>query len=341
MKVSDFDYELPARLIAQDPLPHRDESRLMVVGRGGGVFSHGKFKDIVDYLCPGDVLVLNDTKVIPARLEGVREDTGGRVEVLLLREAGEGLWEALVKPGRRARLGSRLVFGEGVMVGTLLERTGAGGRLIRFECPAGFREAIEKLGKMPLPPYIKKYPGDPGRYQTVYARREGSVAAPTAGLHFTGDLLERIKDSGVKVLTVLLHVGIGTFRPVSVGEVENHRMHEEYYEISPDTAKAINAVKDSGGRIIAVGTTTVRCLEASAAGPGRVRAGSGLTDIFIYPGYRFKVIQGMITNFHLPKSTLIMMVSAFAGRENILRAYREAVEREYRFFSFGDAMLII
>lgn len=342
MKVSEFDYHLPARLIAQDPLPGRDQSRLMVVGRKSGELSHRKFKDIVDYLRPGDVLVLNDTRVIPARLMGKREDTGGQVEVLLIRERGDSLWEVLVKPGRRARPGATLVFGDGALKGTLLDRTDVGGRVVRFDSPVPFRQALEELGRMPLPPYIKKYPEDPRRYQTVYARREGSVAAPTAGLHFTGDLLDEIKNAGIKVVTVLLHVGLGTFRPVTADDVEEHRMHEEFYEISPETADVINdAAQSPGGRVVAVGTTTVRCLEASAGGPGRVRAGSGYTDIFIYPGYEFKVVRGMVTNFHLPRSTLIMMVSAFAGRDNMLRAYGEAVDREYRFFSFGDAMLIL
>lgn len=342
MKVSEFDYDLPVRLIAQDPLPDRDESRLMVLSREKETFSHRKFKDIVEYLHPGDVLVLNDTRVIPARLMGAREDTGGQVEVLLIGNKGDSIWEVLVKPGRRARPGTTLVFGEGVLKGTLLDRTDTGGRLVRFESPVPFREALDMVGRMPLPPYIKKYPADPGRYQTVYADRDGSVAAPTAGLHFTGDLLDKIRNAGVKVVSVLLHVGLGTFRPVSVSDVEDHHMHEEYYEILPETAEALNeAARAPGGRVIAVGTTTVRCLETAADGAGLVRAGSGYTGIFIYPGYRFKMVQGMVTNFHLPRSTLIMMVSAFAGRDKILRAYREAVEREYRFFSFGDAMLIL
>ncbi|MCL4441429.1 MAG: tRNA preQ1(34) S-adenosylmethionine ribosyltransferase-isomerase QueA [Firmicutes bacterium] len=342
LKTADFDYCLPGELIAQDPLPCRDQSRLMVVRRESDKFEHKRFKDIVDYLRPGDVLVLNDTRVIPARLWGIKEGTGGQVEVLLLTRRAENLWEVLVRPGRRARAGTTLIFGGGLLQGVVLESTAAGGRLMRFESTVPFDEALERIGKMPLPPYIKKYPEDPGRYQTVYARKEGSVAAPTAGLHFTGELLESIRSSGVRVVTVLLHVGLGTFRPVQVEDVHDHHMHGEYYEISQEAADAINgAAQKPGSRVIAVGTTTVRCLESGAAGEGRVRAGSGLTDIFIYPGYRFKVVQGMVTNFHLPRSTLIMMVSAMAGRERVLSAYRQAVEKSYRFFSFGDAMIIL
>ena len=342
LKTSEFDYELPDRLIAQDPEAIRDESRLMVVPKGDESFQHRRFRDLVEYLRPGDVLVLNHTKVIPARLMGVREDTGGQVEVLLLSKREDLVWEVLVRPGRRARPGTVLLFGGGLLRGTVLESTEVGGRVIRFECREPFDQVLERVGRMPLPPYIRKYPADPRRYQTVYAEKEGSVAAPTAGLHFTGDLLDRIKAAGVKVATVLLHVGLGTFRPVSSETVEEHRMHQEFYQITPETAAVINdAARDPRGRVIAVGTTTVRCLESGAEGPGLVRAGSGQTDIFIYPGYEFKVVEGLVTNFHLPRSTLIMMVSAFAGRERILRAYREAVEREYRFFSFGDAMLII
>ncbi|MCL6612292.1 MAG: tRNA preQ1(34) S-adenosylmethionine ribosyltransferase-isomerase QueA [Peptococcaceae bacterium] len=342
MKVSDFDFDLPGHLIAQDPLPRRDESRLLVVRREGEEFEHRKFTDILDYLRPGDVLVVNNTRVIPARLMGEKEGTGGQVEVLLLKKIEEGLWETLVKPGRRARPGTVLTFGEGLLRGAIIDNTRVGGRVIRFESPVSFEEALDRAGRMPLPPYIKKYPADPGRYQTVYAQREGSVAAPTAGLHFTGELLDRIRNAGVKVAAVLLHVGLGTFRPVTVRNVEDHHMHEEYFEISRETAEAVNqAAQSPEGRVIAVGTTTVRCLEANAVSPGRIEAGSGFTDIFIYPGYKFKVVEGMVTNFHLPRSTLIMMVSAFAGREKILRAYREAVDRRYRFYSFGDAMLLL
>lgn len=342
MKVSDFDYDLPESLIAQDPLSNRDESRLMVVRRESDDFEHRRFKDIVEYLRPGDVLVINNTRVIPARLMGEKEGTGGQVEVLLLKKMADGLWETLVRPGRRARPGTTLVFGEGRLRGAILDRTGAGGRVIRFESSGPFEEELNRVGRMPLPPYIKKYPEDPQRYQTVYASRDGSVAAPTAGLHFTGELLDRIKSAGVKVVDVLLHVGIGTFRPVAVPEVEDHHMHEEYYEISPETAGAVNeAARSADRRVIAVGTTTVRCLEGAAGHRGQVGAGSGYTGIFIYPGFEFKVVEGLVTNFHLPRSTLIMMVSAFAGREKVLRAYREAVDRRYRFFSFGDAMLLL
>ncbi|MHB8917039.1 MAG: tRNA preQ1(34) S-adenosylmethionine ribosyltransferase-isomerase QueA [Desulfocucumaceae bacterium] len=342
MKVKEFEYALPDCLIAQDPLLRRDESRLMVVRRGTENLEHRRFGDIVDYLRPGDVLVLNDTRVIPARLLGVKEGTGGQVEVLLIKEIEDGLWEAMVRPGRRILPGASLVFGEGALRGTVVKITAWGGRLVRFECGEPFNEVLNRVGRMPLPPYIKKYPADPQRYQTVYARKEGSVAAPTAGLHFTGELLDRIRTAGVKVLSVMLHVGPGTFRPVTALDVEDHHMHEEYYEISRETADELNeAAQDPGRRIVAVGTTTVRCLESAAGPQGRVRAGSGHTGIFIYPGYNFRVIDGLVTNFHLPRSTLIMMVSAFAGKEKILGAYREAVEREYRFFSFGDAMLII
>ncbi|MFZ5650798.1 MAG: tRNA preQ1(34) S-adenosylmethionine ribosyltransferase-isomerase QueA [Bacillota bacterium] len=343
MKVTEFDYSLPEDLIAQDPAGSRDQSRLMVIRKDNETFDHRVFRDIVEYLRPGDVLVVNDTRVIPARMYGTREDTGGQVEVLLLKKnTGDGLWEALVRPGRRVRPGTVLLFGDGICRGTVIDATDTGGRLIRFESAAPFEEVLESVGMMPLPPYIKKYPEDPGRYQTVYARREGSVAAPTAGLHFTGDLLEKIMCSGVKVVRVLLHVGLGTFRPVQVEDINDHHMHEEYYEISPEAAETLNqAVLGRGGRVIAVGTTSVRCLETCSDHQGRVREGSGYTDIFIYPGYKFKVVQGLITNFHLPRSTLLMLVSALAGREKVLRAYHEAVERRYRFFSFGDAMLIL
>ncbi|MFZ5646817.1 MAG: tRNA preQ1(34) S-adenosylmethionine ribosyltransferase-isomerase QueA [Bacillota bacterium] len=343
MKVSEFNYHLPEELIAQDPAECRDKSRLMVIRRDSESFEHRVFRDIVEYLRPGDVLVVNETRVIPARMYGIREGTGGQVEVLLLKKAtDEGLWEALVRPGRRVRPGTALVFGGGICRGTVIDTTDTGGRLIRFDSAVPFEEVLDRVGLMPLPPYIKKYPEDPGRYQTVYARREGSVAAPTAGLHFSGDLLEKIKYSGVNVVKILLHVGLGTFRPVQVEDVRDHHMHEEYYEISHDAAEILNeAIQGRRGRVIAVGTTSVRCLETCSDGLGRVRAGSGYTDIFIYPGYRFKVVQGLVTNFHLPRSTLLMLVSALAGREKILRAYREAVELRYRFFSFGDAMLII
>jgi len=341
LKASEFDYYLPEYLIAQDPVPSRDESRLLVVSRESESFAHKTFRDLTGYLRTGDVLVINETKVIPARLMGVKEGAMSEVEVLLIKPREESLWEALVRPGRRLRPGSRIIFGEGLIEGTVIDNTDTGGRLIRFESPLPFAEALQRVGRMPLPPYIKKYPQDPGRYQTVYAAREGSVAAPTAGLHFTGELLEKIKNTGVEIVKVLLHVGIGTFRPVRCDDVEEHHMHEEYYEISGAAADALNEAKNAGRRVIAVGTTSVRCLEAVAGETGKIKAGSGLTDIFIYPGYKFKVIDGMVTNFHLPRSTLIMMVSAFAGRDKILKAYKEAVAMGYKFFSFGDAMLIL
>lgn len=341
MKVSEFDYHLPDELIAQDPLQHRDQSRLMIIHKDNGTLEHENFRDIVHYLRPGDVLVLNETRVIPARLIGFKESTGGQVEVLLIREKEKNVWEALVKPGRRTKPGSTFFFGGDMLKGTVLASTGAGIWLVRFESRVPFSEALSKIGKMPLPPYIKKYPEDPQRYQTVYARREGSVAAPTAGLHFTGGLLADLKSVGIHLATVLLHVGPGTFMPVRSENVEEHLMHEEYYEIPVETADLINAAVNTGRRIIAVGTTTVRCLETGAQETGQVMAGSGYTSVFIYPGYKYRVVKGMVTNFHLPKSTLIMMVSALAGRDLILKAYREAVERRYRFYSFGDAMLIL
>jgi len=342
LKVTEFEYHLPEDLIAQDPVDCRDQSRLMIVQRDTDTLEHKMFRDIQEYLHPGDVLVLNETRVIPARLMGIRDGTGGQVEVLLLRKREDRLWEVLVKPGRKARPGTVLIFGEGELKGKVLDTTDVGGRLVHFESSDPFDEVLDKIGRMPLPPYIKKYPQDPRRYQTVYAQSEGSVAAPTAGLHFTEDLLGNIRRSGVKVVTVLLHVGLGTFRPVQAEDIRDHRMHEEYYEISPETSETVNmALQTPGARVIAVGTTTVRCLETGAGGRGCLNPGSGFTDIFIYPGYKFNVVQGLVTNFHLPRSTLIMMVSALAGRDKVLRAYREAVERRYRFFSFGDAMLIL
>ncbi|MCL6447317.1 MAG: tRNA preQ1(34) S-adenosylmethionine ribosyltransferase-isomerase QueA [Armatimonadetes bacterium] len=341
MKLTDFDYFLPAELIAQEPAPRRDLSRLMVVYRDQGVIEHRLFQDVIDYLHPGDLLVINETKVIPARLPGKKAGSGAKVEVLLLKPLDGRRWEALVRPGRRVRKGDTLLFGDGLFFGTVEESTGFGGRIISFDWAGDFADLLARAGQMPLPPYIKKYAGDPFRYQTVYARQEGSVAAPTAGLHFTEELLARIRAKGVAVKPVLLHVGLGTFRPVKVEDITRHHMHAEYYEISGDTAQAVNAVKRKGGRLVAVGTTTVRCLESAALDGGEVSPGKGWTDLFIYPGYRFKVVDALITNFHLPRSTLLMMVSAFAGREKILHAYRVAVEKRYRFYSFGDAMLII
>lgn len=341
LQLNDFDYYLPPELIAQDPAPRRDESRLMVLFRDDGRIEHRLFRDIVEYLSPQDVLVINDTRVIPARLTGRKAQGGAEVEVLLLRPLDERRWEALVRPGRRLRPGTRLIFGDGLAEGLIEGVTAAGGRVVSFASALPFEEVLSRLGKMPLPPYIKKYPEDPGRYQTVYARQEGSAAAPTAGLHFTTELLDRIEARGVQLVRVLLHVGLGTFRPVRVQDITRHHMHAEYYEVTEEAARAINAARARGGRVVAVGTTTTRCLETVADTDGQIRPGTGWTDIFIYPGYRFKAVDALVTNFHLPKSTLLMMVSAFAGRETILNAYRTAVEMRYRFFSFGDAMLII
>ncbi|WP_003541648.1 tRNA preQ1(34) S-adenosylmethionine ribosyltransferase-isomerase QueA [Desulfotomaculum nigrificans] len=341
MRLSDYDYQLPEELIAQEPLVNRDQSRLMVVHKDNQNFEHKHFKDIINYLQPGDVLVLNDTKVIPARIFGTRIATGAKIEVLLLRQLTANRWETLVKPGKKARVGDILDFGQGQMQGKILDHTDVGGRIIEFSFREPFVQVLERIGTMPLPPYIKKPLADQQRYQTVYARQEGSAAAPTAGLHFTPELLAEIRSRGVITVNVLLHVGLGTFRPVQVEDITQHHMHEEYYEVTPEAAEKINTARERGGRIIAVGTTSVRCLETSANQAGQVLAGSGLTDIFIYPGYRFKVVEGLITNFHLPKSTLLMLVSALAGREKILAAYQEAVRQRYRFFSFGDAMLII
>lgn len=340
MKLADFDYYLPAELIAQEPAPERDCSRLMVLRRDRQEIEHRLFRAIVEYLNPGDTLVLNESKVIPARLWGTKEKTGARVEVLLLKAVNERCWEVLVKPGRKVREGDRLIFGD-VLSATVTGTTPVGGRVLEFTYTGSFFTLLEQVGAMPLPPYIKKQPRHPGRYQTVYASKPGSVAAPTAGLHFTRDLLNAIKQKDVRVVFITLHVGLGTFRPVKVENVEEHHMHAEYYEIGDAVVRAIEDARHEGGRVIAVGTTTTRCLESAAAGDGRVIAGSGWTDLFIYPGYEFKVIDGLVTNFHLPKSTLLMMVAAFAGREKILHAYRVAVEKRYRFFSFGDAMLII
>lgn len=341
MNISDFDYFLPEELIAQDPVRDRDSSRLMVVRLDWERFEHRRFTDLCDYLKPGDALIINDTKVIPARLIGTKETSGARVEVLLLKQLDARRWEALVRPGKKARPGTRLVFKKGLLECRVLEDTDFGGRVVEMDFAGPFEEVLEEVGIMPLPPYIKKPLLEKDRYQTVYARLAGSAAAPTAGLHFTDSLLARIREMGVAVAPVLLHVGLGTFRPVKVEDITRHRMHEEYYEVPEETASVISGARERGGRVIAVGTTTTRCLESAADDKGRLRPGSGWTGIFIYPGCKFKVIDGMVTNFHLPKSTLLMMVSALAGREKIMAAYKEAVERRYRFFSFGDAMLII
>lgn len=338
---SDFYFDLPEELIAQDPLEDRAGSRLLVLDKSTGDVEHHVFREIVDYLKAGDCLVLNNTKVIPARLMGVREGTGATIEVLLLKRKENDVWETLVKPGKKAKPGTKIIFGEGLLVGEVTEVVEEGNRLIKFYYEGIFEEILDKLGQMPLPPYITHQLKDKNRYQTVYAKHEGSAAAPTAGLHFTNALLEEIKAKGVEVAYVTLHVGLGTFRPVKVDNVLEHHMHSEFYMIDEENAKLINDAKANGNRVIAVGTTSCRTLESCADWKGHIVSGSGWTDIFIYPGYDFKIIDGLITNFHLPESTLLMLVSAFAGREHIMEAYRVAVKEKYRFFSFGDAMLII
>ncbi len=340
LKKSDFYFDLPQELIAQDPLEDRSASRLLVLDKESGEISHHIFKEIVDYLNPGDCLVLNNTKVIPARLSGEREGTGAHIEVLLLKRKEADVWETLVKPGKKCRPGTKLVFGGGLLRAEVLETVEEGNRLIKFYYDGIWEEILDKLGEMPLPPYITHKLQDKNRYQTVYAKEEGSAAAPTAGLHFTGELLQEIEKKGVSVVYVTLHVGLGTFRPVKEENVLEHHMHSEFYQISEDAAKRINETKQKGGRVICVGTTSCRTLESAGDENGVVHAGSGDTEIFIYPGYRFKVLDALITNFHLPESTLVMLVSALAGREHVLRAYEEAIQERYRFFSFGDAMFI-
>ncbi|PZM62133.1 tRNA preQ1(34) S-adenosylmethionine ribosyltransferase-isomerase QueA [Paenibacillus dendritiformis] len=341
MDVNLFDFHLPEHLIAQTPLADRTASRLLALNRRTGVVEHRTFPDIIEYLKPGDLLVLNDTRVIPARLHGVKPDTGGHVEVLLLKQEQDDMWEVLVKPAKRLKQGASVRFGD-ELTGTVIEEREMGARLIRFEYAGIFNEILDRLGQMPLPPYIKEQLNDRERYQTVYAKHEGSAAAPTAGLHFTNSILEQIRAKGVRIAMITLHVGLGTFRPMSADVVEEHVMHAEYYEMSEEAAALINETRSSGGRIIAVGTTSCRTLETVAGryGAEPVAACSGWTDIFIYPGYEFRLVDSLLTNFHLPKSTLVMLVSAFAGREHIMAAYREAIEQEYRFFSFGDAMFI-
>ncbi|MDD3417596.1 MAG: tRNA preQ1(34) S-adenosylmethionine ribosyltransferase-isomerase QueA [Lachnospiraceae bacterium] len=340
MKKSDFSFYLPEELIAQDPLENRSSSRLLTLDKETGRIEHHIFKEIIDYLKPTDCLVLNDTKVIPARLLGVKEDTGAAVEVLLLKRKENDIWETLVKPGKKCRPGAVLVFGDGLLKAEVLEVGEEGNRYIQFQYDGIFEEVLDQLGEMPLPPYITHKLQDKSRYQTVYAKHEGSAAAPTAGLHFTTELLDQIRQKGVKVVTVTLHVGLGTFRPVKEEEILDHHMHSEFYSVSKETAETINAVKRAGGRIICVGTTSCRTIESAANEEGVLLAGSGNTEIFIYPGYQFKMLDALITNFHLPESTLIMLVSALAGREHVLQAYQEAVNEKYRFFSFGDAMFI-
>lgn len=339
MKVSDFDYELPDELIAQEPVEPRDSSRLMVVDIGSGTIEHKHFYNLPQFLRPNDVLVVNESRVLPARLFGVREDTMGKVEVLLLHCVGEKRWEVLVKPGNRCKIGTKLIFAD-TLSAVVIASTEAGGRIVEFDYQGDFDAVLEELGETPLPPYIKSKLDNQERYQTVYARAKGSAAAPTAGLHFTTSLLEQISQKGVKIVPLVLHVGLGTFRPVKTEYVAEHRMHSEYYELSAEHAAIINQCRADGGRVIAVGTTVVRTLETLAQS-GRVKAGAGWTDIFIYPGYKFEIVDAVITNFHLPQSSLLMLVSAFAGLDLIKTAYKTAVENRYRFFSFGDAMLLI
>ncbi len=337
---SDFYFDLPEELIAQDPLADRSGSRMLMLDKTDGRIEHHIFKEIVDYLRPGDCLVLNNTKVLPARLSGRRENTGGAIEVLLLKRKGDDVWETLVKPGRKAKPGTRILFGDGCLQAEVLDVVEEGNRLIRFSYEGIFEEVLDRLGEMPLPPYITHKLQDKNRYQTVYARYEGSAAAPTAGLHFTKELLQKIADKGVDIAYVTLHVGLGTFRPVKADNILEHHMHAEYYQVTEEAAEKINRAKASGGRVICVGTTSCRTVESAAGDDGTLKAGCGNTEIFIYPGYRFKVLDCLITNFHLPESTLVMLVSALAGREHVLHAYEEAIRLKYRFFSFGDAMLI-
>ena len=341
MNVKDFDYVLPEELIAQDPLEDRSGSRLMVLDKKTGEVEHRVFKDILEFLKPGDCLVLNNTKVIPARLFGVKEGTMAKIEILLLKRRENDIWETLVKPGKKAKPGTKIIFGEGILVGEVLDIVEEGNRLIKFHYEGIFEEILDQLGQMPLPPYITHELKDRNRYQTVYAKYDGSAAAPTAGLHFTEELLEQVKAMGIRIAEVTLHVGLGTFRPVKVENVLEHHMHSEFYMVSKEAADIINSTKANGGRVISVGTTSTRTLESAAAEDGTLKETSGWTEIFIYPGYKFKVIDGLITNFHLPQSTLVMLVSALAGREHVLSAYEKAVEERYRFFSFGDAMMII
>lgn len=337
MNVKDFYFDLPQELIAQDPLEDRSSSRLLVMDKHTGEIEHRVFRDIVDYLHPGDCLVINDTKVIPARLFGVKEDTQAKIEVLLLKRKEHDIWETLVKPGKKCRPGTVIVFGGGLLRGTVIDVVEEGNRLIQFTYEGIFEEILDQLGQMPLPPYITHQLKDKNRYQTVYAKHDGSAAAPTAGLHFTRQLLQQVEDMGVKIAHVTLHVGLGTFRPVKVENVLDHHMHSEFYMIEESEAEKINAAKAAGGRVICVGTTSCRTIESAAGEDGILKAGSGWTDIFIYPGYQFKILDCLITNFHLPESTLVMLVSALAGRDHVLHAYSEAIKEKYRFFSFGDA----
>ncbi len=340
MKTSDFYYDLPKELIAQTPVEPRDSSRLLILDKNSGSIEHKNFYNIIDYLNPGDLLVANDSRVLPARIYGIKDETGARVEFLLLKQISSNRWETLCKPGKKAREGAKFTFGNGIMHAEVSEVKDDGNRIVDFECDENFFTALDKIGQMPLPPYITAELKDKERYQTVYSHELGSAAAPTAGLHFTKELMKKIKEKGVNIAYVTLHVGLGTFRPVKVDDVTKHKMHSEHYEIPETTANLINETKKNGGRVIAVGTTSCRTLESVASFFGEIKACDGFTDIFIYPGYKFKILDGLITNFHLPESTLIMLVSAFAGYENIMNAYKIAVEEKYRFFSFGDAMFI-
>lgn len=341
MRTADFYYDLPEELIAQDPLEDRSSSRLMHVSLEDDTREDLHFTDVLRYLRKGDCLVINDTKVIPARLYGTKEDTGANIEILLLKRRENDIWECLVKPGKKARQGARIVFGEGLLTGEIVGVVEEGNRLIQFHYEGIFEEILDQLGEMPLPPYITHKLEDKNRYQTVYAKNDGSAAAPTAGLHFTKELMEQVEAMGVKIAHVTLHVGLGTFRPVKVDDVENHHMHSEFFMVEEDQAELINETKRNGGRVISVGTTSCRTLESATGADGILKAGSGWTEIFIYPGYKFKMIDGLITNFHLPESTLLMLVSALAGKEKMMAAYSDAVQKRYRFFSFGDAMLLL
>ena len=340
MKTKDFYYDLPQELIAQHPIEHRADSRLLILDRNTGQINHRHFKDIIDYLKSEDTLVLNDTRVLPARLFGSREGKEEKIEFLLLKKLSDNTWETLVKPGKKAKIGSKVEFGNGLLNGEIVDIGEDGTRLIKFKYDGIFEEILDKLGEMPLPPYITERLEDKERYQTVYAKHPGSAAAPTAGLHFTKELLKRIEEKGINIVYLTLHVGLGTFRPVKVDDINDHHMHSEYYQLSKEAAEIINKTKKSGGRIISVGTTSIRTLETVADENGMVREASGWTDIFIYPGYKFKTVDALITNFHLPESTLMMLVSAFSTREIIMNAYKEAVDERYRFFSFGDSMFI-
>ena len=341
MKTSDFYFDLPEELIAQDPLEDRSSSRLLALNKTTGDIRHHHFREVINYLNPGDCLVLNDTKVIPARLIGVKEETGAHIELLLLKRRENDIWESLVKPGKKAKPGTKLSFGDGLLKAEVLETVEEGNRLIQFSYEGIFEEVLDQLGEMPLPPYITHKLQDKNRYQTVYAKYEGSAAAPTAGLHFTKDLLHEIEEKGIDLAYVTLHVGLGTFRPVKVDNVLEHHMHSEYYHVSQEAADKINRAKDTGHRVICVGTTSCRTIESAADENGRLQECCDNTEIFIYPGYKFKVLDGLITNFHLPESTLVMLVSALAGKEHVLHAYQEAIKEKYRFFSFGDAMIIV